>query len=153
MGEKMCCFDGDRVKYDAEKTEKLKRILIQIIEKDGVRKFCFLRKSALDKTAISILKELKGIYPDILLGLVMPNIDRNKFDFTKKPYNEYNFFLTDAIAKKTADGWEIKSWNYYMVDCSTHLVCSSSKDKARASHTLKCAKSRGDIKIFNIDEI
>ena len=150
MKEKICCFDGDGIKYD---TEKLKRILIEIIEKDGVRKFCFLRKSALDKTAISILKELKVGYPDILLGLVMPNIDKDKFNFTKKPYNEYDFFLTDTIAKKTADGWEIKSWNYYMVDCSTHLVCSSSKAKSRASHTLKYAKSRGDIKIFNIDEI
>jgi len=150
MREKMCCFDGDGIKYDAE---KLKRILIRIIEKDGVRKFCFLRKSALDKTAISILKELKGIYPDILLGLVMPNIDKDKFNFTQKPYNEYDFFLTDTIAQKTADGWEIKSWNHYMVDCSTHLVCSSSKDKARAADTLEYAKSKGGIKILNIDEI
>ncbi|MCR4718900.1 MAG: hypothetical protein K5768_04645 [Firmicutes bacterium] len=150
MREKMCCFDGDGIKYD---TEKLKRILIQIIEKEGVKKFCFLRKSALDKTAISILKELKGIYPDILFGLVMPNIDRNKFDFTGKPYDEYDFFLTDTIAQKTADGWEIKSWNHYMVDCSTHLVCSSSKAKSRAANTLEYAKSRENIKIFNIDEI
>lgn len=153
MREKMCCFDGDRVKYDAEKTEKLKRILIQIIEKDRVRKFCFLRKSALDKTAISILKELKGIYPEILLGLVMPNINRNKFDFTKKPYNEYDFFLTDTIAQKTADGWEIKSWNHYMVDCSTHLICDGAKGTARARATLAYAKSKGGIKIFNIAEI
>lgn len=153
MKEKMCCFDGDKTKLDAGKTEQLKQILIEIIEKDGVKKFCFLRKSALDNTAVSILKEMKCTYPEILLGLVMPNIDRNRFDFTKKPYDEYDFFLTDKIAEKTSDGWKIKSWNYYMSDCSTHLVCDSTKGTGRACDTLKYAKSKGHIKTFNIAEI
>lgn len=153
MKDKICCFDGGKTKLDAQKTEKLKQILIEIIEKEGVKKFCFLRKSALDDSAISILKELKPVYPEVLLGLVMPNIDRYKFDFTKKPYDEYDFFLTDTIAEKTPHGWEIKSWNYYMADCSSHLVCDSTKDKGRAGDTLKYAKSKGDIKVFNIAEI
>lgn len=152
MKEKMCCFDGDNIKIDTQKTEKLKQLLINIIEKENVKKFCFLKKSTLDKEAISILKELKIIYPDILLGLVMPNIDRDRFNFNQKPYNEYDFFLTDTIAEKTPDGWEIKSWNYYMIDCSTHLICDSAKSTGRARATLAYAESKGDIKIFNIAE-
>jgi hypothetical protein len=147
MKDKMCCFDGDNKNFDVQ---KLKQLLIQIIEKEKVKNYCFLRKSILDKVALSILKELKIIYPEILLGLILPNIDRGRFNFTQKPYNEYDFFLTDTIAKRTPDGWEIKSWNEYMVDCSTHLICSYSNSGGRVQNTIEYAKRKGSIRIFNL---
>lgn len=152
MKDKMCCFDGSIRTYDAQKREKIREIVIDLIKNEGVRKFCFVRKSYIDGVAMPILEELKAIYTDIKIGLVYPNIHTELIDFTAKPYDKYDFFLTDTISRKTPEGWEIKSWGRYMVDCSSHMICCTGSKTGKSADTLSYAKGRGDIKIFNILE-
>lgn len=150
MKEKMCCFDGGKREFDQD---KLKTAIIELIEKENVRKFCFLRKSNLDSVALTILKELKNKYPDIKLGLVLPNINIKFLNVKAKPFCEYDFFLTDKISFKTKDGWVSKKWNYYMAECSDFLICHCDTKSERAYDTLKYAEKLGNIKIRNIAEM
>lgn len=150
MKEKMCCFDGGRKDFDQE---KLKNAIMELIKKENVKKFCFLRKSKLDSIAMTILKELKNEYSDIKLGLVLPNINIQFLNVKAKPFNEYDFFLTDRISFKTENGWTIKKWNYYMAECSDFLICHCDTKSGRAYDTLKYAEKLGNIKIRNIAEM
>ncbi len=152
MKDKMCCFDGDRTFIDENEIEKIRKAITELVE-NGVRKFCFLEKSRIDNIAFSILDELKKTYPDISLGLVFPNCDISAVDLTGKPFCRYDFFLTDIISFKTEAGWEIKRWNYYMVDRSDCLVCHCTARTGRAADTLKYAQSKGNIEIINTAEM
>ena len=152
MKDKMCCFDGDRTVIDEKEVEKIRKVIIELVE-NGVKKFCFLQKSKIDTIAFSILEELKKTYTDISLGLVFPNADISVFDLTRKPFSKYDFFLTDKISFKTQAGWTVRKWNYYMVDCSDYLVCHCISASGRAYDTLNYAKSREDVKIINTAEI
>lgn len=152
MKDKMCCFDWSARTYDAQKRKKIKEIILNLIENQGVRRFCFIRKSSIENVVMPILKELRQIYPEIRLGIVYPNTgDELKF-LRETVFKEYDFFLTDTIAKKTPAGWEIKSWGRYMVDCSSYMICCTDTKTGKSADTLFYAKSKGDIKIFNILE-
>ena len=150
MKEKMCCFDGYRTKFSEE---KLKKAITELIEKENVRKFCFLRKSRLDSVAMTILKELKKEYPDIALGMILPNINIEFLDVKAKPFCDYDFFLTDKISYQTENGWFIKKFNHYMVECSDFLICHCSTKSGRAYDTIEYAQNIGNVKILNIAEI
>ena len=150
MKEKMCCFDGDKTEFSEE---KLKKAITELIEKENVRKFCFLRKSKLDSVALTILKDLKKEYPDIALGMILPNINIEFLDTMAKPFCDYDFFLTDKISYETENGWFIKKFNYYMVECSDFLICHCNTKSGRAYDTIKYAQNLGNIKILNIAEM
>ena len=150
MKEKMCCFDGEVRLPDKAKTDKLRNVIIQLIEKEGVKRFCFMEKSGLDSTATAILKELKNKYREISIGLVFPNIDIKTVLLYEESLKEYDFFLSDKISFQTENGWKIKKWNYYMVDCSDYLVCDITTKWGRATDTLKYAEEKGNIRIINI---
>ncbi|MBR4720619.1 MAG: hypothetical protein IK057_02525 [Clostridia bacterium] len=150
MKQKMCCFDGGKSDFDET---KLKNAIIELIKKENVRKFCFLRKSELDSVALNILKELKNEYPDITLGMILPNINVEFLDRNAKPFCEYDFFLTDKISYETENGWVTKKFNHYMAECSDFLICHCDSKSGRAYDTIKYAKNLGNIKILNIAEM
>ncbi|MBQ7751617.1 MAG: hypothetical protein IJR79_01425 [Clostridia bacterium] len=150
MKEKMCCFDGDKTEFSEE---KLKKAITELIKKENVRKFCFLRKSELDSVALAILKELKNEYPDIALGMILPNINIEFLDVKAKPFCDYDFFLTDKIAYETENGWFMKKFNHYMVECSDFLICHCNTKSGRAYGTIKYAESFENVKILNIAKI
>ena len=150
MKDKICCFDGSVKSYDNEKRAKIREIILNLIQNDGIRKFCFMRKSPIEGVAMPMLKELRQIYPDIELGLVFPNIGKELELLKETIFTDYDFFLSDTISRQTPEGWEIKSWGRYMVDCSSHMICCIDSKTGKSADTLSYAKGRGDIKIFNI---
>ncbi|MCR4692692.1 MAG: hypothetical protein K5664_02295, partial [Firmicutes bacterium] len=99
---------------------------------------------------MTILVELNPSYTEMKISFFFPNINTELIDFTAKPYDKYDFFLTDTISRQTPEGWEIKSWGRYMVDCSSHMICCTDSKTGKSADTLSYAKGRGDIKIFNI---
>ncbi|MBQ7654847.1 MAG: hypothetical protein IJS17_07235 [Clostridia bacterium] len=152
MKEKMCCFDSDKP-YDDTKTEKLRELLISLIEKEGIRKFCFLHSSRLDTVSRDILSNLKAQYPDISLGLVAPNITDTEIFLIVEKYKLYDFFLTDKITYQMPDGWVIKEYCEYMLDRSSHFICYVVKKTGRPRRAFDYAKKLGNVKIFNLAEI
>ena len=75
-----CCFFGHRDCPDTIKP-RLREVLVQLIERDGVDQFYVGHQGAFDAIVLSVLRELALLYPQIRYDIVLAYMPQGKADF------------------------------------------------------------------------
>ena len=75
-----CCFFGHRDCPDTVKP-RLREVLVQIIERDGVDRFYVGHQGAFYAIVLSVLRELARLYPQIQYDIVLAYMPQEKSDF------------------------------------------------------------------------
>lgn len=150
MNHKICCFAGHRDIYDNSVKEKIKEKLITLIEKEDVKRFRVGNYGDFDSCAASVVRELKQVYSDITLELVIPYVTKEINDYKKLYYENYDHILIADIPTSTPARYKIIKANQYMVDNSAYLVCYVRHSWGGAARTLEYAQRKNHIKIFNL---
>ena len=149
-GIKTACFSGnlpqstDRILYKRNKKrralqESLKKMMIQLIEKEGVKCFISGMNKGVDMMGAEIVLELKSRYPDIALECVLP-YENQASEWSERLRRRY--FNTIELSDK-----EVLLQTRYTEDCMSRLnqylndesdymitVCDGGNLKVRKSH-------------------
>ena len=149
---KICCFAGDRDIYDNSVKEKIKEKVISLIEKENVKTFWTGNYGAFDGYAASVVRELKQVYSDITLELIIPYVTKEMNYYKESYYKNYDHILMADIPVSTPARYKIIKANQYMIDNSAYLVCYVRYSRGGAARTLEYAKRKNHIKIFNLAE-
>ncbi len=144
MREKTCCFTGHRYILENKKEEikdKTKEEVIKLINK-GVIYFGTGGAIGYDTIAAEIVLELKEIYSNIKLILILPCFDQTK-GWKEKDIEKYSGI------KKKADKVRVLSERYYigcmhtrnryMVDNSAYCICYCKKTSGGTFYTVNYA--------------
>ena len=149
-----CCFTGHR-KILKENIpiikSNLRAVVVKNIEK-GYRFFETGGALGFDTMAAQTILELKEIYSQIKLILVLPCITQTK-SWLKDDIDEYNRIkeLADEVvytSKEYSKGCMHKR-NRYLVDHSTLCICYLTESKGGTAYTVKYAESKG-VRVINI---
>ena len=149
-----CCFSGHRkIPKDnyAFIQSNLRTAVVNNIEK-GYRFFETGGALGFDTMAAQTILELKEIYSQIKLILVLPCITQTK-SWLKDDIDEYNRIkeLADEVvytSKEYSKGCMHKR-NRYLVDHSTLCICYLTESKGGTAYTVKYAESKG-VRVINI---
>lgn len=148
---KRCCFAGHSKIYDNFQN-RLKFEIEQLTMNNGVSEFWVGNYGAFDRTAAGIVRELKSVYHNIKLYLVLPYItkviDKHRYQY----YQEYDAMLMADIPDKTPIKYRIIKCNEYMVNECDFLICYVKYSWGGASRTLEYAKRKNHIEIINISD-
>lgn len=150
------CFTGHR-KIPHEQLLEVKQYLkLAIIEaiKDGYIYFGTGGALGFDTIAAQTVLELKEVYPQIKLILVLPCKDQAK-RWISKDIEVYQDIKDKAdkvvyISEEYTKDCMLKR-NRHLVDNSSACICYCTKDTGGSAYTLRYAKEN-DLKIFNIGE-
>ena len=135
--KKTCCFFGHReVTHNIR--PKLTAVIEKLITEDGVTEFYVGHQGQFDNMVYSVLKELKGKYPQIRYTVVlayMPN------EHIKELYGEDTLFPDgmESVPKKFA----ISKRNDWMISHSDVAVCYLHKITGGAAKCREKAKKKG----------
>lgn len=145
---KTCCFTGHRIIPKQEYDDIKNRLVFEIEEliSQGVIYFGVGGALGFDTLVAQTIINLKDIYSDIRLILVLPCIDQTKF------WNSADIQTYEYIKKK-ADKIEYTS-KYYTKDCmhirnnhlvenSKYCICYLNKDYGGTFYTVNSAKNKG----------
>ena len=149
-----CCFSGHRkIPKDnyAFIQSNLRTAVVNNIEK-GYRFFETGGALGFDTMAAQTILELKEIYSQIKLILVLPCITQTK-SWLKDDIDEYNRIkeLADEVvytSKEYSKGCMHKR-NRYLVDHSTLCISYLTESKGGTAYTVKYAESKG-VRVINI---
>lgn len=150
MINKICCFAGHRDIYDDSIKDKIKEILITLIEKENVKTFWVGNYGAFDRYSASVVRELKKVYSGITLELVIPYLTKEMNEHKEFYYKEYDDILMADIPPSTPAKFRIIKANQYMIESSAYLICYITHSWGGAAQTLEYAKRKNHIKIFNL---
>lgn len=147
MKEQSCCFTGHR-KLSTEEIPTIKKRLLEEVENlvnQGV--YCFLAGGAIgfDTLAAQCVLELKEIYPNIQLHLILP------FKKQSSSPGAENTTAFDEIYSK-AQNIQYISDHYYngcmqarnrhLVDHSRYCICYIKENKGGTAYTFKYATQK-----------
>lgn len=147
MKEKTCCFSGHREITDNTDEIKLllKQVLISLIN-CGIIYFGAGGARGFDALAAQTVLELKKLYPQIKLILVLPCPDQTI------GWDHSDIRIYERI-KKDADKIRVLSEYYYngcmlarnrhLVNCSSVCVCYKRKSYGGTAYTVRYAIQRG----------
>ena len=154
MKEKTCCFTGHRnipkVDYSLIK-EKLKKEIIKLIEQD----VCYFGAGGalgFDTIAAQTVLELKEVYPNIKLILVLPcknqtyrwqEKDKEVYEDIKRRCDKYVY-----IAEEFSSQCMLKR-NRRLVDNSKYCICYLTREQGGTAYTVKYAINKG-LNVINI---
>lgn len=146
-----CCFAGHSQIHD-DFQNKLKLEIEQLILRKGVDEFWVGNYGGFDKAAAKTVRELKTVYPNIKLYLVLPYITKMVDENRNQYYQEFDAILMADIPEKTPIQYRIIKCNEYMVNKSDFLICYVKYSWGGAAKTLEFAKKRRHIEIINISD-
>ncbi len=150
---KRCCFAGHSdIPYDGDIREKIKAIAENLITAHNVSCFWVGNYGAFDRCCSSVIKELKKVYKDIKLELVIPYLTNGINEYKELYYNDYDTILMPDIPISTPKRFQIIKGNEYVVDNCDFLICYIERHYGGAYRTFSYAR-RKKIKIFNISPI
>lgn len=150
MNTKRCCFAGHSKIYDDSVRDTLKEIITDLIEKENVKEFWVGRYGQFDNCCTGVVRELKTVYPDIRLELIIPYLTKAiELDIEQLRKN-YNSILISDIPENTPKKFKILKTNEYMVNNSDFIVCYVDHSWGGAVKTLEYARKKKHIKIINI---
>lgn len=149
------CFIGHRTIFFNNKEKRLSDAIQQEIKK-GCKIFTMGTHGEFDKLSLCICKNLKQIYPEIKIEVVLTSLNQIKSikntdnDIETKPnYHDVETIMYDIEEKHFKSKITISNRN--MVDeCST-LICYVNPKKTRsgAKNTMKYAEKKG-LTIINL---
>ncbi|MBQ8250651.1 MAG: hypothetical protein IJY92_01910 [Alphaproteobacteria bacterium] len=149
---KICTFFGHRDTFSGnDMRARVRDILVDLIEKEGVDFFLFGSYGRFDDMCAGVTRELKTIYPHIILHLLLPYPTRMKSEgkgafFCEEDFDEISFFDIDKMYhfKKV-----IGKRNEFMAKTCDFMVCYVSYPLGGAYKAMKKA-IRLKKKIFNL---
>lgn len=147
---KICCFAGHSAIYDKSVKEKVREQVITLIEKENVKHFIVGKYGEFDRLCASIIRNLKTIYPDITLELLIPYITKELNDYGDFYKERYDSILMADIPPSTPARLRIIMANRYMIDLSSFLICHVTHSWGGAAQTLEYASKKKNIEIINI---
>ena len=145
-----CCFAGHSVTYDKSVKEKVREQVINLIEKENVKHFIVGKYGEFDRLCASLIRNLKTIYPDITIELLIPYITKELNDYGDFYKERYDRILMADIPLSTPARLRIIMANRYMTDLSSFLICHVTHSCGGAAQTLEYASKKKNIKIINI---
>ena len=150
LNKKICCFAGHKdVRGELIKV-KIKETASSLIINDDVRTFWVGNYGSFDRCAAEAINELKAVYHDIVLELVIPYVTNQINCRREHYYSFYDSIVTADIPFSTPPRFRILKSNQYMIDKSSFLICFVSHSWGGAAKTLKYAERKKHIKVFNI---
>ena len=158
------CFIGHRQIFDRSVREKLKTAIENEI-KNGCKFFTMGTYGEFDEIALSVCRELRNVYKDINIEVVITSyhkVENKLLDTFKNEYNEIEMIhenytpysdvkttmyeIEDLHFKK-----QITESNHQMIDTCDTLICYVNKkhNPSGAKHSMNYAKRKG-LKIINL---
>lgn len=135
---KACTFFGHRDDAYGEYKDKIKDVLIYLIEKEGVGQFYCGGRGKFDGICSGIVFELKKQFPWIKSTLVLSYIPKDGFLLPEK-YDDSVYLLEKKVLPKFAI-WET---NRLLVQKCDFVISAVWKDGGGAYRAVKYAKSQG----------
>lgn len=153
MDIKRCCFAGHSEVYDSSIKSLICQKAAELIENENVREFWVGNYGHFDYYAANAVKELKAIYNDISIELVIPYLTYD-INANYKMYNEeYDDIIMAQIPENTPKRFYIIKANEYMVNNSDFCICYINHTWGGSARTYKYAKSRAHIKVINLGSV
>ena len=115
---KICTFFGHRDCPDTVKP-RLREVLVQIIERDGVDRFYVGHQGAFDAVVLSVLRELALLYPQIRYDIVLAYMPQEKSHFDTEM--EQHTLLPEGI-ETAPRRFAIDRRNKWMLQQSDYVV-------------------------------
>ena len=150
MKMKRCCFAGHKDVGSKFNTNNMKNKIIELIENESVREFWVGNYGSFDAYSSAVIRELKEIYKDIKLELVIPYLTKSIMEYKEEYYNKYDNILLANIPEKTPKQYRIIKANEYMVNNSDYLICYINHSWGGAAKTLEFANKKKHIQVINL---
>ncbi|MBP3546306.1 MAG: DUF1273 family protein [Alphaproteobacteria bacterium] len=150
MTQKICTFAGHGEIY-GENTlkEKLKKEIINLIERYGVNTFYNGGKGQFDWLCADCVKELRKDYPFIKSYLILAYMPVKKNQFDADFYKKFDDTLYPEI-EKVPPKFAIVKRNEWVIDNSSFLITYINHKWGGAYRTLEYAKRKKHIQFINI---
>lgn len=146
-----CMFCGHSKIYSGyEKLkENLTLVVSDLIEHKKVEKFLIGNYGQFDRMSASICLDLKRLYPDIKVELVLPYYRHQVDEYERVYYLKFDNVIIPEL-ENVPYRYRITKANEYMVKRSDIVVTYVNKTTGGAAKTMAYAK-RMDKKIINLD--
>lgn len=154
MKEQTCCFTGHRKIPPEQYKSIVKRLKLEITDmiNKGIIYFGVGGALGFDTMAAKAVLELREIYPQIKLILVLPcktqtqgwnEADKKTYEDIKRACDKYVYVSEEY----TYDCMYIR--NRHLVDNSNYCICYLTKQIGGTAYTVEYAKKNG-LKVINI---
>lgn len=148
---KICCFAGHARLSEEEKVKiKLKKEIINLIEKENVTTFYSGGKGDFDWLCARTVDELRKDYPFIKSYLARAYLPKEKDDYEEYLIEKYFDSTVYPDIEKVPQRFAIIKRNEWVVNNSNFLIAYVEHDWGGAYKTLEYAEKRRKIKIINI---
>lgn len=149
----ICCFAGHgKLSYGNDVKEQIFAKCRELVLNFYVNEFWVGNYGSFDRLAAAIVRSLKQQYSNIELNLVIPYLTNDIITYKEQYYSDYDNILMAQISVDTPKRYQILKCNQYMVDESKYLISFVNCSFGGAAETLKYAKRKNHIKIFNFGE-
>jgi len=135
---KACAFFGHRKEGYAAIEDKLREILIHLIEKEGITQFYSGGRGAFDCMSARLVSALKKKYPQIKMTLVLSYIPKGKEEYTP-PYFDDSVYL---LERKVPARYAILETNKAIVDKADVIISGVKYGFGGAAKAVEYARKR-----------
>lgn len=151
MQQKICTFAGHADIFIDTKglKEKVTNIATHLIENENVDTFYNGGKGAFDLLCVSVVEELKKKYTGIMSHLILSYIPGEKKESDKEFYSNFDNIIYPGL-ERIPPRYAILKRNEWMIDNSDFLIAYVGHNWGGAYKTLKYAKRRPHITIYNV---
>ena len=151
MTQKICTFAGHGEIY-GENTlkEKLKKEIINLIERYGVNTFYNGGKGQFDWLCADCVKELRKDYPFIKSYMIFSYLPGKKNEFDSNPYKDFDGTIYPYGLEFVPKRFAIVKRNEWVIDNSSFLITYINHKWGGAYRTLEYAKRKKHIQFINI---
>lgn len=146
-----CCFAGHSDINISTEKEKVKEIAEKLIAQYCVKEFWVGNYGNFDFCCAKAIMELKEIYPDIKIFVVIPYLTKRITELKEEYYKKFDEIITANISLSTPKRLFILKTNEYIVNNSKFMICYVNRSWGGAVQTFEYAKRR-KLEIFNIAE-
>ena len=123
-----------------------------MIKNYNVKEFWVGNYGEFDYMSAKAVREMKTIYKNIELILVIPYLTKTINEYKQVYYSDFDSILIADIPQNTPQRYKILNCNRYIVNNSDFMICYVDHFWGGAAKTLKYAQSQKNIKIFNLSE-
>lgn len=141
-----CCFAGhSKLPYGNDIKNAIYEKCEKLITENKVSEFWIGNYGEFDKMAAITIRDLKHVYPEIILTLIIPYLTLEINQYKQQYYEQYDNIIIAEIPQNTPRQFRIIKCNEYMVDKSDYLISYVKHSFGGAAKTLAYAKRKNKI--------